>query len=191
MNWGDIRLNRGGQPEPRTWVERPQVKYICIKGIKSHPSWVPWNKKNRRPTLFAVVGNCSVLRDFLSSCLIFLLSVSLAGFARVSKYQRTGGSKLIPTTANMCAWSSFIKFLFYDVDAQLVYRCVQIWSLHRKPVYRCAVSLMYNAQNKLVQTFFQNDKVDTLVFCFTEAQINIPRTGYPLVYSKQKLQVTQ
>jgi hypothetical protein len=56
-------------------------------------------EKQYQSTLFAAVGNSSVLRDFLSSCLIFLLSVSVAGFARVS---RDGWTEPIPTTANMC-----------------------------------------------------------------------------------------
>jgi hypothetical protein len=29
-----MRQNRGGQPEARAQVETPQVKFICIKGLK-------------------------------------------------------------------------------------------------------------------------------------------------------------
>ncbi len=58
--------------------------------------------EKKKTTLFAVVGNGLVLRGLLSSCLIFLLSVSLAGVARVSRYQEYGWTEPIPTTANMC-----------------------------------------------------------------------------------------
>jgi hypothetical protein len=32
-----MRLNGRGQPEARARVEVPQVKYICIKGLKIPP----------------------------------------------------------------------------------------------------------------------------------------------------------
>jgi hypothetical protein len=55
------------------------------------------DQEKQKTTLFAV----SVLSGFLSSSLIFLLSVSLSGFARVSRCQQDGGTEPIPTTANM------------------------------------------------------------------------------------------
>jgi hypothetical protein len=32
-----MRLNRGGQPEAKAQVEGPQVKNICINGLKTPP----------------------------------------------------------------------------------------------------------------------------------------------------------
>jgi hypothetical protein len=32
-----MRLKRGGQPEIKAQVEGPQVKYICINGLKTTP----------------------------------------------------------------------------------------------------------------------------------------------------------
>ncbi len=32
-----MRLNRGGQPEARAQVKGPQVKYICMRGVKIPP----------------------------------------------------------------------------------------------------------------------------------------------------------
>ncbi len=48
----EVILNREGQPEARVQVKEPQVKYICLNGLKPllYVSFSTWGVMRRRPT---------------------------------------------------------------------------------------------------------------------------------------------
>jgi hypothetical protein len=51
-----MRLNRGGHPEARAQVERLQIKYISIKGLKIPPQCTVCRKESKKQKILQSSG---------------------------------------------------------------------------------------------------------------------------------------